>query len=117
MQIESDPVVIPHLLADNLRQQYNIDTDKNGRTTHRTSSKQHSAVGRRRNLIEGSTPKKQITKTIEEIGEVAAGLVRSNHLEVRDGIGDVFVTYDRICQMDTDYTHSFERRDDPRSRI
>ena len=44
-----------------------------------------------RNLIEGSSPEKQMLKLSEEIGELAAGLARGNDLAVIDGIGDAVV--------------------------
>jgi len=44
-----------------------------------------------RNLIEGSTPEKQFIKLIEETGELAAGLARSNQDKIKDGIGDIVV--------------------------
>lgn len=44
-----------------------------------------------RNLIRGSTPEKQFTKLIEEVGELAAGIARGCDEAVMDGIGDCFV--------------------------
>lgn len=44
-----------------------------------------------RNLIEGSTPEKQFTKLIEEIGELATGLAKKRDDLVMDGIGDAVV--------------------------
>lgn len=44
-----------------------------------------------RNLVEGSTPDKQMLKLIEEVGELAAGLARGNRYKVIDGIGDAIV--------------------------
>ena len=44
-----------------------------------------------RNLIEGSTPDKQLGKLIEEIGELAAGIARKDQGRVIDGIGDAVV--------------------------
>ena len=37
-------------------------------------------------------PEKQMLKVVEEVGEVAAALARSNKNDLRDGIGDVVVT-------------------------
>lgn len=37
-------------------------------------------------------PHKQLLKTMEELGEVAGALVRGKEDELKDGIGDVFVT-------------------------
>lgn len=44
-----------------------------------------------RNLVEGSTPEKQFLKLSEEVGELAAGLARSDQDAVKDGIGDAVV--------------------------
>lgn len=44
-----------------------------------------------RNLIQGSTPEKQFTKLIEEIGELATGLAKKQNDLVMDGIGDAVV--------------------------
>ena len=44
-----------------------------------------------RNLTEGSTPEKQFTKLIEEIGELATGLAKKRDDLVMDGIGDAVV--------------------------
>ena len=44
-----------------------------------------------RNLIKGSNPQAQMLKTMEELGEVAAGVARDNQSAIIDGIGDVVV--------------------------
>lgn len=44
-----------------------------------------------RNLIRGSTPEKQFTKLIEEVGELAAGIARGRDDAIMDGIGDCLV--------------------------
>lgn len=44
-----------------------------------------------RNLVHGSTPDKQFTKLIEEIGELAAGIAKKRNDLVMDGIGDAIV--------------------------
>lgn len=44
-----------------------------------------------RNLIDGSTPEKQMLKLAEEHGELAAALARGNHEEAKDAIGDMIV--------------------------
>lgn len=59
---------------------------------------------RDRNLIEGSTPEKQLDKLFEEVGEYAGSSARSSVPEKReemlvkmqDGLGDVFVV---VCIM------------------
>lgn len=44
-----------------------------------------------RNLIDGSNPQAQMLKTMEELGETAAGVARGNVDSVKDGIGDCVV--------------------------
>lgn len=44
-----------------------------------------------RNLIEGSTPEKQIIKLFEEIGELSGALARGKLDGCLDGIGDAVV--------------------------
>ena len=45
-----------------------------------------------RNLIHGSTCRKQLAKTCEEFGELAAGLNKNKRGLIKDGVGDVLVT-------------------------
>lgn len=45
-----------------------------------------------RNLIKGSTCRKQLAKTCEEFGELAAGLNKGKRDLIKDGVGDVLVT-------------------------
>jgi NTP pyrophosphatase (non-canonical NTP hydrolase) len=45
-----------------------------------------------RNLIHGSTCRKQLAKTCEEFGELAAGLNKNKRDLIKDGVGDVLVT-------------------------
>lgn len=44
-----------------------------------------------RNLIEGSDPKSQFVKLIEEAGELANAIAKQNKDEFADAIGDMFV--------------------------
>ena len=44
-----------------------------------------------RNLIEGSTPKKQFIKLMEEFGELCSGVSKNKIDVVKDSIGDCFV--------------------------
>lgn len=44
-----------------------------------------------RNLIEGSDPKSQFVKLIEEAGELANAIGKKNDIEFADAIGDMFV--------------------------
>ena len=51
-----------------------------------------------KNLNEADSSK-QFTKVVEEVGEVAAALARSNDDMLRDGIGDVVVTLIILAQQ------------------
>lgn len=42
--------------------------------------------------IDKADPRAQFLKVVEEVGEVAAALARNDQRELKDGIGDVFVT-------------------------
>ena len=44
-----------------------------------------------RNLIEGSTPKKQFIKLMEEFGELCSGVSKNKIDVIKDSIGDCFV--------------------------
>jgi NTP pyrophosphatase (non-canonical NTP hydrolase) len=44
-----------------------------------------------RNLIAGATHKDQLTKLMEEVGELAAGIARKDQDKIIDGIGDAIV--------------------------
>lgn len=44
-----------------------------------------------RNLINGSTPQKQMLKLMEEFGELCGGIARNNPEMVKDAIGDCVV--------------------------
>lgn len=44
-----------------------------------------------RNLIEGSTPQKQMLKLMEEFGELCGGIAKNKPDVVKDSIGDCFV--------------------------
>lgn len=51
-----------------------------------------------KNLHEADSSK-QFTKVVEEVGEVAAALARSDEELLRDGIGDVVVTLIILAQQ------------------
>lgn len=51
-----------------------------------------------KNLHEADSSK-QFTKVVEEVGEVASALARSNEDMLRDGIGDVVVTLIILAQQ------------------
>lgn len=44
-----------------------------------------------RNLIEGSDSFRQVTKLMEEVGEIAQGVAKGRVADIADGIGDVVV--------------------------
>ena len=44
-----------------------------------------------RNLIEGSDSFRQMTKLVEEVGELAHGIAKNRLAEIADGIGDAVV--------------------------
>ncbi|MDW0745017.1 MazG-like family protein [Mannheimia haemolytica] len=44
-----------------------------------------------RNLINGSTPQKQMLKLMEEFGELCGGIARNNPEMIKDAIGDLIV--------------------------
>ena len=55
-----------------------------------------------RNLIEGSTPKRQFIKLMEEFGELCSGVAKNKPDVIKDSIGDCFVvTVILKCQFKT----------------
>lgn len=52
-----------------------------------------------RNLIEGSTPKAQMVKLMEEIGELASAISKDNFEEIIDSIGDAAVVLTVIAEQ------------------
>lgn len=56
-----------------------------------------------RNIIKGATTHAQFVKLIEETGELAAGIARSNEDLIKDSFGDVFVVLTILaaqCEVD-----------------
>ncbi|MDW1068856.1 MazG-like family protein [Mannheimia haemolytica] len=49
-----------------------------------------------RNLINGSTPQKQMLKLMEEFGELCGGIARNNPEMIKDAIGDLIGKYSRF---------------------
>lgn len=79
---------------------------------------------RDRNLIDGSTPAKQLDKLFEELGEFAGAAARSNVPEKRDemlvkmqdGLGDVFVVLTIVAdqlEVELDFDNLEEYEDKP----
>ena len=60
---------------------------------------------RDRNLIEGSTPAKQLEKLNEEVGELYEGIAYSSLADSRDAIGDICVV---LCVIAKQLGLSFE---------
>jgi NTP pyrophosphatase (non-canonical NTP hydrolase) len=52
-----------------------------------------------RNLIEGSTPGKQLKKLIEEVGELASAIACDDYDEMVDAIGDTSVVLAIIARQ------------------
>ena len=45
-----------------------------------------------KNILKKENAPKQLLKVLEEVGETAGALLKSNEAELKDGIGDSFVT-------------------------
>jgi NTP pyrophosphatase (non-canonical NTP hydrolase) len=54
---------------------------------------------RERNLIEGSNPMAQTVKLLEEVGELAAGVARSDGHKIIDSIGDAVVVLTILAEQ------------------
>ena len=52
-----------------------------------------------RNLVDGSDPKSQFLKLIEEVGELSRGIGKDNLPEIIDAIGDTIVVLTIIAQQ------------------
>ncbi|ODN39091.1 MazG-like family protein [Pasteurella multocida] len=52
-----------------------------------------------RNLIEGSTPQKQMLKLMEEFGELCGGISKGKPDLIKDSIGDCFVVSVILCKQ------------------
>ena len=63
-----------------------------------------------RNLIEGSKPKDQLAKGIEELGELAAGIIRGDMAKIEDSIVDEVVVMRIIAaQYGIDWDQCLEK--------
>ena len=49
--------------------------------------------------MEGSKPKDQVVKLMEEVGEIAAGISKGRMDDVKDGIGDAFVVLTILAEL------------------
>ena len=52
-----------------------------------------------RQITLNSTSQAQFIKTVEETGELAAGLARGDKTLIRDSIGDIIVTLIAVCYI------------------
>ena len=52
-----------------------------------------------RNIDKPENAPKQMLKVLEEIGETAGAMLKNNEDEIKDGIGDSFVTLIILCQQ------------------
>ena len=52
-----------------------------------------------RNLVEGSDPYRQLTKLLEEVGELASGVAKGNRDKVVDSIGDAVVVLTILAEQ------------------
>ena len=50
-------------------------------------------------ILERENAPKQMLKVMEEVGETAGALLKNNEAELKDGIGDSFVTLIILCQQ------------------
>lgn len=67
-----------------------------------------------RNLINGSTPQKQMLKLMEEFGELCGGIARNNPEMIKDAIGDCFVVLtilNKQIQNEADLLIRYETED------
>ena len=55
--------------------------------------------GREKGILKHSTPQDQFIKTVEEVGEIAAGLARGDKKQIMDSIGDVGVTLVLLAEL------------------
>ena len=53
----------------------------------------------KRNLVEGSDPYRQLTKLLEEVGELASGVAKGNRDKVVDSIGDAVVVLTILAEQ------------------
>ena len=59
-----------------------------------------------RRITTNSTSQAQFVKTVEEVGELAAGLARNDKAMIEDAIGDVIVTLIAVATLEgTDIEH------------
>lgn len=52
-----------------------------------------------RGIFDSATPASQFEKTLEEVGELARGLIEKDFAKIEDAIGDVVVTLIILAKM------------------
>ena len=71
-----------------------------------------------RDIVEQSTAVQQLAKLIEEVGELAAALVRHQQLEIEDAIGDCVVVLTILAeQVGVAVEDSYDQIKDRRGRM
>ena len=62
-----------------------------------------------RGLYDGGDPKTQALKLVEEVGETCRAILKGNHADIEDGIGDCVVVLTNLARLcDTDIEHCIE---------
>jgi NTP pyrophosphatase (non-canonical NTP hydrolase) len=64
-----------------------------------TTSKRTIAWAYERNLIDGSMPKDQLAKLIQELGEVSDAICKDDRHNIVEEIGDMIVVLTILCEM------------------
>lgn len=81
---------------------YNHDLEQSDVPTYEASYMLYESIlqwADDRNILKGSTRKDQMTKLIEEIGELAGGIARGNEYKVKDSIGDALVVLTILAEQ------------------
>ena len=62
-----------------------------------------------RGLYDGGDPKTQALKLVEEVGETCRAILKGNHADIEDGIGDCVVVLTNLAHLcNTDIEHCIE---------
>lgn len=64
-----------------------------------TSNKRILEWAQDRNLIFGSTPKDQLCKLAQEVGEMSDAICKQDIMNLIEEIGDVYVVLNILCEM------------------
>ena len=52
-----------------------------------------------RGLYDGGDPKTQALKLVEEVGEICRAILKDNHSDIEDGIGDAVVVLTNLAEL------------------